>query len=239
MYSTINKFLPALTIMVGATAFATSSYAAGDDAGSDKWFVEGRYQKSISESTGFTDKDTSDTKVISATGEKFNNLDSAGVSLGKYFNDGQNSLSIGYESFGTVNKSFATTTQQNGAVGSNVVLPMDITNIMIELGYQVPISQNLFAIGLVGVGQAKINSKKYSVSGFTGLGTAKKVTNTSTRVGIGVGYKLSATTSIIGLVQKSDYGDATLNAGQATDTDLDFDSKVNATEASVRLRVSF
>ena len=73
-----------------------SPHAAGDDAGSDKWFVEGRYQKSISE-TGFTDKDKTNTKVISATGEKFDNLDSAGVSLGKYFNDGQSSLSIGYE----------------------------------------------------------------------------------------------------------------------------------------------
>ena len=239
MHSIINKFLPALTIMLGATAFSTSLHAAGDDAGSDKWFVEGRYQKSISESTGFTDKDKTNTKVISATGEKFDNLDSAGVSLGKYFNDGQSSLSIGYESFGTVNKSFTTTTQQNGTVVSNVALPMDITNIMIEAGYQVPISQNLFAVGLVGVGQAKINSKPYSAAGLTGLGTAKEVTNTSTRLGIGVGFKLSATTSIIGLVQRSNYGDATLNLGAATDTQFDFDSEVNATEASIRLRVSF
>ena len=116
---------------------------------------------------------------------------------------------------------------------------MDITNIMVELGYQVPISQNLFAIGLVGVGQAKIKSKTYSAAGSTGLGTAKEVTNTSARLGIGVGYKLSATTSIIGLVQQSDYGDATLNAGAASATNLDFDSEVNATEASIRLRVSF
>lgn len=228
-----------LTIVVGALVFSSSSHAEVDEIASDKWFIEGRYQKSMSESTGFTDKDTSNTKVISVTGEKFNNLDSAGVSLGKYFNDGQSSLSIGYDSFGTVNKSFATTTQQNGAVVSNVVLPMDITNIMVELGYQVPISQNLFAIGLVGVGQAKIKSKTYSAAGLTGLGTAKEVTNTSTRLGIGVGYKLSATTSIIGLVQQSDYGDATLNAGAASATNLDFDSEVNATEASIRLRVSF
>jgi hypothetical protein len=239
MNSKIKKFLPTLIIMLGATAFATSSYAAGDDAASDKWFVEGRYQKSISESTGFTDKDPSNTKVISATGEKFDNLDSAGFSLGKSFNDGRSSLSIGYESFGTVNKSFTTATQQNGVVISNVVLPMDITNIMVELGYQVPISQNLFAVGLVGLGQATIDSKTYSAAGFTGLGTATEVTNTSTRLGIGVGYKLSATTSIIGLVQQSDYGDATLNLGTPTDTNLDFDSEVNATEASIRLRVSF
>ena len=72
---------------------------------------------------------------------------------------------------------------------------------------------------------------------MTGLGTAKEVTNTSTRLGIGVGFKLNATTSIIGLVQHSNYGDATLNLGGVTDTQFDFfDSKVNATEASIRLR---
>lgn len=239
MYVTNNKFITVLIIVLGATAFATSSYAAGDDAGSDKWFVEGRYQKSISESDGFRDADTTASKMISATGEKWNNLDSAGVSIGKYFNDGKISLSLGYESFGTKNKQFATATQQNGTVIRNVVLPMDITNVMIEFGYQVPISQNLFAIGLVGAGQATIDSKTYSVNGTAGLGVATEVTNTSTRFGVGVGYKLSESTSIIGLIQKSDYGDSTVDTDATTSTNDDFDSKVNATEASIRLRVSF
>ena len=239
MYSTINKFLPALTIMVGATAFATSSYAAGDDAGSDKWFVEGRYQKSISESDGFRDADTTASRITSSTGEEWSNLDSAGISIGKYFNEGKSSLSLGYESFGTKNKKLATATQQNGTVVRNVVLPMDITNIMIEFGYQVPISQNLFAIGLVGVGQATIDSKTYSVAGTPGLGVATEVTNTSTRFGVGVGYKLSPSTSIIGLIQQSDYGDSTVDTDATTATIDDFDSEVKATEASIRLRVSF
>ena len=239
MYSMISKFKPAVIIALGATAFATPSYAAGDEASSDKWFVEGRYQKSISESDGFRDADTTASRVVSATGEEWSNLDSAGISIGKYFNEGKSSLSLGYESFGTKNKKFATVTQQDGDVISNVVMPVDITNIMIEFGYQVPISQNLFAIGLVGVGQAKIDSKTYSVNGTAGLGAATEVTNTSTRFGVGVGYKLSPSTSIIGLIQQSDYGDSTVDTDATTSTVDDFDNEVNATEASIRLRVAF
>ena len=119
------------------------------------WFVEGRYQKSISESEGFNDKDTSNSKVVSATGEKWDNLDSTGIAIGKFFDDGNISLSIGYENFGTVNKTHATLTQQNGTVVSNVVLPMDITNMMIEFGYNIPISENVFVMGLAGFDRQK------------------------------------------------------------------------------------
>ena len=208
-----------------------------NEGGQKSWFVEGRYQKSISESEGFNDKDTSNSKVVSATGEKWDNLDSTGIAIGKFFDDGNISLSIGYENFGTVNKTYTTATQQNGTVISNVILPMEISNMMVEFGYNIPISDDMFVMGLAGFGQAKINSKKYSAGGTAGQGAAKEVKNTSTRIGVGFGYNISPTTAIIGVVQKSDYGNAEVLAGSAPRTV--FASEVNATEASVRLRVAF
>ena len=205
--------------------------------GQKSWFVEGRYQKSINESTGFNDKDTTSSKVVSVTGEKWDNLDSTGIAIGKFFDDGKISLSFGYENFGSVNKTFATATQQNGTVVRNVILPMDITNMMVEFGYNIPISENMFAIGIAGFGQAKINSKKYSANGLAGQGKAKEVENTSTRFGFGIGYNISSSTSIIGIVQQSDYGDAEVLAGSSAATI--FASEVNASEASIRLRVAF
>ena len=79
--------------------------------------------------------------------------------------------------------------------------------------------------------------KKYSAGGTAGQGSAKEVKNTSTRFGVGFGYNISPSTAIIGIVQQSDYGDAEVLVGSSAQTI--FASEVNATEASVRLRVAF
>ena len=151
--------------------------------------------------------------------------------------NGKVSLSLGYETYGTVKKKYTTATQQNGTVIANVILPMDITNIMIEAGYNMAVTDNIFAVGLIGFGQATIDSKKYSAGGTAGQGTAKEVQNTSSRFGVGIGYKISDSTSLIGLVQQSSYGEAEVLTGSSNPTI--FASKVGATEASIRLRVAF
>lgn len=223
----------------------TTPHLAFADAQNDggllqkSWFVEGRYQKSLNETDGFNDAATDNTKNVSAIGETFDNLDSTGVAVGRYFNDGKASLSLGYEKFGTVNKKFASTTARNGQVTSNIVLPMDVSNIMFELSYNVPISVNMFAIGLIGLGQSAISSKQFTFDEAAGLqGVGKEVKNTSTRFGLGLGYNVSDKLQIIALTQSSDYGDSNTNTNTAANP-VAFTSKVGAVEASIRIRLAF
>jgi hypothetical protein len=203
------------------------------------WFVEGKYQKSLSEVDGFNDGATDNTKNVSSTGETFDDLNSAGLAVGRYFNDGKFSLSLGYDKFGTVNKRFASTTSRANQTTNNIVLPMDISNIMFELSYNVPISADMFAIGLIGLGQAAISSKQFTFQEQPGLqGLAKEVTNTSSRFGLGLGYNVSDKVQIIALAQSSKYGDAEVNTGTVANP-VAFTSKVGAVEASIRIRVGF
>ena len=202
------------------------------------WFVEGRYQKSLIEVDGFNDAATDNTRIVSGTGESWDNLDSTGVAIGRYFNDGKASLSLGYDKFGTVNKKFATATAVSGAVTRNIVLPMDVSNIMFELSYNVPISADMFAIGLIGLGQSTISSKQFSIGATTGLGTAKEVKNTSSRFGLGLGYNVSEKVQMIALAQSSKYGDSDVNTNTAANP-VAFTSEVGAIEASIRIRVGF
>jgi hypothetical protein len=239
----VKNFISRSTLIIAVMLLTTPHLALADDQNEvgltqNSWFVEGRYQKSLSETDGFNDAATDDTKVVSATGESWNNLDSAGVAIGRYFNDGKASLSLGYDNLGTVNKKFATTTARSGDSLDNVVLPMDVSNIMLELSYNVPISANMFAIGLIGLGQSTISSKQFSIGAITGLGVAKEVKNTSSRFGLGLGYNVSEKVQIIALAQSSKYGDAEVNANTAANPSA-FTNKVGAIEASVRIRLAF
>ena len=239
----VKNFISRNTLILSVILLTTPHLAFADDQNDGglvqkSWFVEGKYQKSLSETDGFYDADTSATGIVSATGESFDNLDSAGVAIGRYFNDGKTSLSLGYETFGTVNKKFVTATARGGGVSNNAVLPMDVSNIMFELSYNVPISANMFAIGLIGLGQSTISSKQYSITGATGLGVAKEVKNTSSRFGLGLGYNASEKVQIIALAQSSKYGDSEVNAGTAASPSA-FTNKVGAIEASIRLRLAF
>tara|TARA_B110000046_G_scaffold174422_1_gene198132 strand:- start:2446 stop:3165 length:720 start_codon:yes stop_codon:yes gene_type:complete len=200
------------------------------------WFIEGRFQKSFSEGVNFSDSDTTDTKIVSETGVAWDNLDSKGIAIGRFFNEGKISFSLGYEDFGTLNRKMLTATQQNGTVVPDIVLPMSMNNIIVEVGYNIPLSKNIFAVGLAGLGQASINSKLYSVNGVGGIGTAKKVNNTSSRFGVGLGYNVSNHGQIICAIQYSDYGDSQVITGDSTQI---FSSEVSATEASIRYRIKF
>ena len=221
-----------LALMIPFTAQAEN--VGVENSISSSWFVEGRYQKSISESTGISDNDTAASKIVSGKGEKWDNLDSVGIAIGRTFKHGKLGVSLGYESFGTVNKSYTNLTQQNGTVINDIVTPMDITNFMVELSYKIPISNEVFVMGLAGVGNATIDSQRYTVGGVIDPNSsAREVTNASSRFGIGIGYQINEKTSIIAVAQKSDYGDAEVLSPTTISTD------VNATEASVRLRLSF
>ena len=228
-----------LSVMLLTTPHLAFADAHNDGVLAQKsWFVEGRYQKSLNEATGWNDAATDNTRIVAATGESWDNLDSTGVAIGRYFNEGKASLSLGYDKFGTVNKKFVTTTAGDGTASNNVVLPVDVSNIMFELSYNVPISADMFAIGLIGLGQSTISSKQFSIGATTGLGTAKEVKNTSSRFGLGLGYNVSEKVQIIALAQSSKYGDAEVNTNTAANP-VAFTSKVGAVEASIRIRLAF
>ena len=239
----VKNFIFRNTLILSVMLLTTPHLAFADDQKDGglvqkSWFVEGRYQKSLSETDGFYDADPTTARIVSVTGESFDNLDSTGVAIGRHFNDGKASLSLGYETFGTVNKKFATATAVSGAVSSNIVLPMDVSNIMFELSYNAPISANMFAIGLIGLGQSTISSKQFSIGATTGLGIAKEVKNTSSRFGLGLGYNVSEKVQIIALAQSSKYGDSDINTNTAA-IPVAFNNKVGAIEASIRIRLAF
>ena len=239
----VKNFISLNTLILSVMFLSTPHLAFADEQNDGgpvqkSWFVEGRYQKSLSETDGFYDADTTNARIVSATGESLDNLDSTGVAIGRYFNEGKASLSLGYDKVGTVNKKFVTATAASGAVSNNVVLPMDVSNIMFELSYNVPISADMFAIGLIGLGQSTISSKQFSIGATTGLGVAKEVKNTSSRFGLGLGYNVSEKVQIIALAQSSKYGDSKVNGGGAA-TPSFITNKVGAIEASILLRLAF
>lgn len=239
----MRNFISLSTFIFSMMLVTAPHFAFADDQNDGvspqgSWFVEGRYQKSLYESDGFKDGATDNTRIVSATGESWNNLDSTGVAVGRHFNDGKVSFSLGYENFGTVNKKFATTTAESGATLSNIVLPMDVSNIMFELSYNVPVTADMFAIGLFGLGQSTISGKQYSIGATTGQGVAKEVANTSSRFGLGLGVNLSDKVQIIALAQSSKYGDAEINTDTAANPVI-FSSEVGAVEASIRIRVTY
>jgi hypothetical protein len=238
MLKSASRFTLILATMLVSTPHLVLADDHNDGGSTPKgWFVEGRYQKSLSEATGFNDGATDNTRVTSATGESFDNLDSTGIAVGRFFNDGKVSLSLGYENFGTVNKKFVTGTSV-AAVTRDIVMPMDINNMMLEVNYNLLITKDMFATGLIGLGQSTISAKRFSFRGIAAAGTANEVKQTSSRLGLGLGYNVSDKVQIIGLVQSSKYGDASVNTDTAVSPTL-FKSKVSATEASIRARFVF
>ena len=228
-----------LSVMLLTTPHLAFADAHNDGVLAQKsWVLEGRYQESWSETDGFHDAETDNTRIVSVTGESLDGMGSHGVAIGRYFNDGKASLSLGYDKFGTVNKKFVTTTAGDGTVSNNVVLPVDVSNIMFELSYNVPISADMFAIGLIGLGQSTMSSKQFSIGATTGLGIAKEVKNTSSRFGLGLGYNVSEKVQIIALAQSSKYGDAQVNTNTVA-APVFFNSEVGAIEASIRIRLAF
>ena len=110
--------------------------------------------------------------------------------------------------------------------------------MMLEVNYNLLITKDMFATGLIGLGQSTISAKRFSVRGLAAAGTANEVQQTSSRLGLGLGYNVSDKVQIIGLVQSSKYGDASVNTDTAVSPTL-FKSKVSATEASIRVRFVF
>ena len=231
------NFLKLSAIALISAALMAPQIAKSDsneDEGSH-WLFEARYQKSFNETSDkWKDGDTTSGTVLSTTGEEWNNLDSYGIAIGHSLGSKNTNISLGYEILSDKELRFATASDITGVCCTGVKFPMDITNIMIELTHNIPMSDNSYLIGLLGVGQSTIDSDRFTVNG-TVQGTAKEVTNTSTRFGIGAAYVLSENVHLIGMLQQSDYGESEVTQASG----YSWKNEVSTSEASIRLRWLF
>ena len=215
--------------LFSTTTFLTIAESSADENGDGLWFIEGRYSKSFNEKVGWTDLDTV-TPVTSTKGNARNNLNSMGLAVGLNVNNGRTSISVVYETFN--NKTFSFLIPASG--NANISMPMEMKNQMIEVSHKLPLTQKTFFMTLLGIGNSRIKTDKYSVNG-TLTGTGKTVSNTSTRLGGGLGYAINKNTELILMLQKSDYGDSeVLQTNNAI-----FKTNVSTMEASFKVRLSF
>ena len=219
-----------------------------------KWFVETRFQKSIIQGSGWssTEYDTpgsSSTQIQTASSEKRNKVDAAGLSIGYLFREGKTSVSAGYENFGSSSWKTGQFTAKDGRIFDASEYPMKMHNFMIEIAQSYPLNGNGFLFALAGVGQSIIKTKGFSktLSGVTVSGSIedRRVENFSKRLGAGAGYNVNSSIQVIGVLQYSDYGIAETvghTAGNNGIRDYDkgiFETDVNALEASLKLRYLF
>tara|TARA_E500000178_G_scaffold46210_1_gene41452 strand:- start:73 stop:795 length:723 start_codon:yes stop_codon:yes gene_type:complete len=236
----MNKILVViLSVSLSTIYFFSSTIAISDDKNSSNWFVEGRYQKSLDEHPKFKDNETDSTKIITVFNENWDDLSSYGIGVGYDLKKTKSSFVLSYEYFGTSHYTSDSSVTQAGTKNGPLKTPMKMKNTMLEFNQKYYIKDNLFLIGILGIGQSTIKSQKYSAYAYNrwyyNLGSSIKKNNTSTRFGLGVGTKINEKLKIIGIIQHSDYGIMEVNdtAGSTTE------SQTKATEASIRLRLSF
>ena len=220
----------------------------------NSWFIEGRYQGSLYEGNGWESSEydtpgSSSSQFQTTSSESRDNLTSAGLSVGYDIFDGNTSISIGYENFGSSTWKTGQFTAKDGRVFDSSEYPMTMHNFMIEMTQFYPIDETKFLIALVGVGQAIIKTTGYAKT-FSGVRYAgqvqdRRVENVTKRLGAGMGLNLNPSVQLIGLLQYSDYGRAeTVGHVAGTSVGVTYDAGivetvVNAVEASIRLRYRF
>ena len=183
------------------------------------WFIEGRYQKSLSEASGWKDNTVGGIyRYSTATGEGWESLNSVGAAIGRRFANQKTSLLLTYEDFGTSDWKADTFTDDNTLFPwtyGETVFPVDISNIMLEVQQEYVLSDDLNFVLVLGAGQSSLESDKYSLTITRGdpssavlVGKGISKTNTSYRYGGGLVYSLSEKTQLAGVLQKSEYGKA-------------------------------
>ena len=234
--------------------FVAAWSALADTENSNNWFIEGRYQASLYEGTGWSSSEydtpgSESSQIQSATSESRDKLNSAGFAVGYLINGGNTSIGLGYENFGSSVWKTGQFTAKDGRVFDSSEYPMTMRNFMIEVTHTYPLEKDRFAFALAGIGQAIIKTSGFAktLSGARVAGQVydRQVENISARLGGGMGVNLAQSTQLIGVLQYSNYGQSeTVGhfAGNNGIRDYDmgiFKTDVNAVEASIRLRYLF
>ena len=211
----------ALIVSAVATLISTSVWAEENKETSEKsdWFGELRVSHEFSDSISVSDSTTGNDKADTIRGAELTNATSFGV-----------------ERFGSPKVKATGFTTVGGTVYTTTTLPFEMTNYMFEVGLNNQISESFDFRLFGGVGLASTKSKKWSttLSGTVAnnLGRSTSKSNTSTRVGLGVGYKLSEGAKLVTVVQYSNYGEA---FWKNSDNNNGITSKIKSVEAGVRL----
>ena len=230
-----------------STLLTCAANAGTQPNGQGNWFIEGRYQKSLSEASGWKDNTVGGIyRYSAATGEGWESLNSVGAAIGRRFANQKTSVLFTYEDFGTSDWKADTFSEENIIFPwtyGKTVFPLEIRNLMKEVQQEYVVSDDLNFVFIVGAGQSSLESDKYSLTITRGdssstrlVGKGINKTNTSYRYGGGLVYNSSEKTQLAGVLQKSEYGRAEV-WNENIDGKIEFDTY--AVEASIRLRYLF
>ena len=209
---------------------------------SDDLMMDVRFNYAIASDAGGSDQDVGTDRIVTFNGDGIEGDSGFGFAVGKRFDD--LSVSLAYETMG-VTYDLSGSVQADG----DVQLPgtesdFDVDTFMLELDYTQQINETLKWTVLAGIGQTSFDFSANSTrvpaaDGTTGItGNVADNSDTSIRFGAGLGYKLSETTTLLTMVQYTNYGTAELQTGAgAALTTLSVD--VEATELSVRVKFDF
>ena len=210
---------------------------------SDDLMMDVRFNYAITSDVGGSDQDVGDdNEIVTFNGDGIEGDSGFGFAVGKRFDD--LSVSLAYETMG-VTYDLSGSVQADG----DVQLPgtesdFDVDTFMLELDYTQQINETLKWTVLAGIGQTSFdfsaNSTRIPAANGTTtiVGNVSDNSDTSIRFGAGLGYKLSETTTLLTMVQYTNYGTAELQTGAgATLSTTSVD--VEATELSVRVKFDF
>jgi len=223
-------------IMISAAAVAVSPLAASAD-----WTADLRFNYAITSDAGGSDQDVGDdNEVVTFNGDGIEGDSGFGFAVGKRFDD--LSVSLAYETMG-VTYDLSGSVQADGDVFlSGTESDFDVDTFMLEVDYTQQINESLNWTMLAGVGQTTFDfsangTRIPAANGTTTIvGNVADNSDTSIRFGAGLGYKLSETTTLLTMLQYTNYGTAELKTGgNASITSVD----VEATELSVRVKFDF
>ena len=210
---------------------------------SDDLMMDVRFNYAITSDVGGSDQDVGDdNEVVTFNGDGIEGDSGFGFAVGKRFDD--LSVSLAYETMG-VTYDLSGSVQADGDVFlSGTESDFDVDTFMLEVDYTQQINESLNWTMLAGVGQTTFDfsangTRIPAANGTTTIvGNVADNSDTSIRFGAGLGYKLSETTTLLTMVQYTNYGTAEIQTGAgAALTTLSVD--VEATELSVRVKFDF
>ena len=210
---------------------------------SDDLMMDVRFNYAITSDVGGSDQDVGDdNEIVTFNGDGIEGDSGFGFAVGKRFDD--LSVSLAYETMG-VTYDLSGSVQADGDVFlSGTESDFDVDTFMLEVDYTQQINESLNWTMLAGVGQTTFDfsangTRIPAANGTTTIvGNVADNSDTSIRFGAGLGYKLSETTTLLTMVQYTNYGTAELKVGAGaalTTTSVD----VEATELSVRVKFDF
>ena len=225
----VGLFVVSFLMLVGSPLVASAD-----------WTADLRLNYAITSDSGGTDQDTGDgNNITNFNGDAIEGESGFGFSVGKRFDDV--AVSLAYETMG-VTYDISGSVQADG----DVELPgtqsdFDVDALMLEIDLTGEINETFDWNVLAGIGQTtfdfEANSTTIPRSALV-VGNASDNTDTAMRFGAGVSYDLSESTTLLTMLQYTNYGSADLvvgaGAGQTT-TSVD----VEATELSLRIKFDF